>query len=116
MRSTGPTSSPPSVTPSSSGRRTPIPARSHSASRRVGLTTGAQPTAGHPFACAWSDGLREAEHAVRVVGGLDLREPGVVGAVVGLPPVGQAGVDVVLVGLAAGVGAHGLPEGLLPRV
>src|SRR3984893_9470662 len=62
------------------------------------------------------DRLREPEHAIRIVLGLDLSQPGEVGTVVGLPPVGQRRVDVVLVGLAAGEGAHRLPEGLLPAV
>src|SRR5436305_1623093 len=51
------------------------------------------------------DGLREREDPVRVVFRLDLSQPGQVGAVVGLPPVGQGRVDVVLVRLAAGEGA-----------
>src|SRR6476659_11017229 len=62
------------------------------------------------------DRLREAEHAIGIVLGLDLGQPGEVGTVVSLPPVGQRRVDVVLVGLAAGKGAHRLPEGLLPGV
>src|SRR5207248_1024729 len=62
------------------------------------------------------DRLREPEHTIRIVLGLGLGQPGEVGTVVGLPPVGQRRVDVVLVGLAAGEGAHRLPEGLLPAV
>src|SRR5580698_7412597 len=60
--------------------------------------------------------LREGEHAIGVIGALDLGEPTEVSTVVGLLPVGQGGVDVVLVGLAARVRAHRLPERLLPRV
>src|SRR5271166_1087409 len=62
------------------------------------------------------DRLGEGEHAGWVVASLDLGEPTVVSTVVGLAPVGQGGVDVVLVRLTAGVGAHRLPERLLPRV
>src|SRR5580704_1406382 len=62
------------------------------------------------------DRLREGEHAIWVISALDLGEPVVISTVVGLPPVGQGRVDVVLVGLAAHVRAHRLPERLLPRV
>src|SRR3984957_19669896 len=61
-------------------------------------------------------GPEEGEQAGRVVLVLDGRELVVVAAVVGLAPVGQVGVDVVLVGLAAGVAAHRAPVVAQPGV
>lgn len=54
--------------------------------------------------------MREVEEVVGIVGGFDGFEAREVGAVVGLLPVGEVGVDVVLVGLAVGVGTHSLPD------
>ena len=60
------------------------------------------------------DRLAEAEAEVRVVGALDLAQPGQVRPVVGPPPAVQVRVDVVLVGLPGRVGAQRPPHALDP--
>src|SRR5947209_8696736 len=75
----------------------------NSASLRTRMSVGSA------FACWW-DTLGKVENVGRVVDGLDALEPWQIRPVIGLLPVSQVRIDVVLVGEPAGIGAHRLPH------
>ncbi len=52
---------------------------------------------------------REVEEVAGIRGDLDALSPGQMGAVIGMEPVGQIRIDIVLVREATGERAHGLP-------